>query len=378
MSLISEVPPVSRVPREQPRVPVVSMNHVPLMPTTPAHARKMLKDGVARPRRNKLGIFYIQMRIPVGSVTQPMIVTDDVGGRHEGLAVASHRQVELTAQLELPVGIPKKMADRSDLRHARRFRHCPRRPQRFNNRRHHRRYWLAPTQAAKVHARVKAVQQLCAIFPITAILVEDVRHTPRGKNDQHFTTAEVGKKLTYQEFRTLAPLTLVRGKDTAAWRDALGLTKIGGPHRPPVFASQAVDAVAIAMGVSGCAFGHPPFFVWTAIRFVRRSLHRQQFQRGGIRPIYGGTTNGAFFRKGDWVEVFQPRKRVTRRGWVTGLPTLRTPTVAVQDATGKRFGQYPPHNVRLLARASGFSWRRGTPALLPTAKAEGFRAGSIC
>ena len=378
MSLSPDVPPVSRVPGEQPRVPVVSLDHAPLMPTTPAHARKMLKDGVARPRRNKLGIFYIQMRIPVGRVTQPMIVTDDFGGKHEGLAVASHRQVELTGQLELPLGIPQKMATRSHLRRGRRFRHCPRRPARFNNRRHHGRYWLAPTQAAKVHARVKTVAQLCAIFPITAIVGEDVHHTPTGKKDRHFTTAEVGKTLTYQAFRKLAPLTLVRGEDTAAWRDAFGLTKIGGPHRPPVFASQAVDAVAIAMGVSGCAFGHPPFSVWTAVRFVRRSLHRQQAQPGGGRPRFGGTTNGTFFRKGDWVEVSQPRKRVTRRGWVTGLPTLKTPTVAVEDATGHRLGQFNPRHVRLLARSGGFSWSQGAPALLPTAEAGGFRAGSVC
>ena len=378
MSRIPNVPPVSRVPGEQPRVPVVSIDHVPLMPTTPAHARKMLKDGVARPRRNKLGIFYIQMQIPVGTATQPMIVTDDFGSRHEGLAVASLRQVALTAQLDLPGGIPQKRTTRATLRHARRFRHCPRRLRRFHNRRHSRRYWLAPTQAAKVHARVKAVAQLCALFPITAIYGEDVHHTPTGPTDRHFSTAEVGKTLTYQEFRKLAPLTLVRGDDTAAWRTALGLTKIGGAHRPPVFASQAVDAVAIAMGVSGCAFGHPPFSVWTAIRFVRRSLHRQRFQRGGIRPIYGGTTNGTFFRKGDWVEVFRPRQRVTLRGWVTGLPTPRTPKVAVQDAVGKRLGQYLPQQVWLLARASGFSWRQGTPALLPTAEAGGFRAGSGC
>ncbi len=377
MSRIPNVPPVSRVPGEQPRVPVVSIDHVPLMPTTPAHARKMLKDGVARPRRNKLGIFYIQMRIPVGTATQPMIVTDDFGSRHEGLAVASLRQVALTAQLDLPGGIPKKMADRSHLRRARRFRHCPRRPRRFNNRRHPRRYWLAPTQAAKVHARVKAVAQLCALFPITAIYGEDVRHTPTGPTDRHFSTAEVGKTLTYQALRTLAPLTLLRAKDTVAWREAFGFTKIGGPCRPPVFASQAVDAVAIAMGVSGCAFGHPPFSVWTALRHHRRALHRQNPQRGGLRPIYGGTTNGTFFRKGDWVAVFQPRKRVTLRGWVTGLPTPRTPTVGVQDAAGKRLGQFNLHHVRLLARASGFSWRQGAPALLPTAEAEGFRAGRL-
>lgn len=365
------------LPHEQPRVPVVSLDGIPLMPTTPAHSRKLLKDRVARPRRNKLGLFYIQMRIPVGTATQPMILTDDFGGRHEGMAVASHRQVELTAQVELPVGIPKKMATRAALRRARRFRHCPRRPARFANRRYHGRSWLAPTQAAKTHVRLKTARELCALYPITAIVGEEVRHKPTGKADRHFSTAEVGKALTYEGLRHLAPLTLVRSRDTVAWREALGLTKIAGPHRPIVFAAQAVDAVAIAMGTTGCALGHPPFYVWTALRHRRRALHRQNPQRGGLRPVYGGTTNGTFFRKGDWVAVHQPRKRATYRGWVTGLPTPRTPTVGVRGATGKRLGQVNPRHVRLLARAGGFTWRKGEPAPLPTAEAGGCRAGNI-
>ena len=45
------------------RVPVVSMEGKPLMPTTPTRARKMMRDGVAVGRFNKLGMFYVQMRI---------------------------------------------------------------------------------------------------------------------------------------------------------------------------------------------------------------------------------------------------------------------------------------------------------------------------
>jgi len=39
------------------RVPVVSVEGKPLMPTTPAKARKMIRDGVAVGRFNKPGIF---------------------------------------------------------------------------------------------------------------------------------------------------------------------------------------------------------------------------------------------------------------------------------------------------------------------------------
>lgn len=83
----------------QPRVPVVAMDGTPLMPTIPAHARILLRAKVAKPQRNKLGIFYIRMLIPVGTATQPMALAIDPGARYDGVAVAAHRQVELTGEL---------------------------------------------------------------------------------------------------------------------------------------------------------------------------------------------------------------------------------------------------------------------------------------
>jgi RRXRR protein len=43
------------------RVPVVDARGVPVMPCTPPKARALLKAGRARPKRNKLGIFYLQL-----------------------------------------------------------------------------------------------------------------------------------------------------------------------------------------------------------------------------------------------------------------------------------------------------------------------------
>jgi len=358
--------------QQQPRVPVVSIDGTPLMPTTPGNARKMLRDGLARPRRNKLGLFYIQMIRPVGAITQPMFLALDQGGKYEGVAVASHLSIELTGQTNLPTGIPKKTKTRYRLRHARRHRICPRRPARFNNRRHSGKYWLAPTQLAKVDTRLKVIRELCRIYPIETIFVEDVRHKPSGKKDRHFSMAEVGKKRTYAELSKLAPTIQILAKDTALWRSQFGLTKLTGINRPQVFESQAVDAVAILMGRISCILGNPPFYVWTALRFSRRSLHRQSPKRGGVRPNFGGTTNGGFYRKGDWVQA--GRAGVMYYGWVCGLPTGTTNLVGVCDADGNRIGQFSPKKVTLLARSTGFTWKDGA-ALLPTAEAGGFRAG---
>ena len=352
---------------QQPRVPVVAMDGTPLMPTTPAHARIMLRDGVAKAQRNKLGLFYIQMLIPVGTVTQPMALALDPGSKHEGLAVASHLQIEMTAQVNLPDQTHKKMEARHNLRRTRRYRKTPRRPKRFDNRRHGGRYWIAPSQLSKVQARLKAVREMCRIYPVQRIVVENVRHHPSiGKGAHFFSTAEIGKTHTLLELQKLAPVTVVESADTAAWRQRFGLTKIHGPNRPEVFEAQAVDAAAMLMGTTGCALGPPPFHVLTALRFSRRSLHRQEYQKGGVRSRFGGTTNGTFFRKGDWVEV-QTRKG-NLRGWVCGLPTPRTPKVGVASPDGKRIAQFGLRQVRLLARAGGFTWSKEVAALLPMAQ----------
>lgn len=354
----------------QPRVPVVAMDGTPLMPTTPAHARVMLRDKVAKPMRNKLGLFYIQMLIPVGTAMQPMALALDPGSKHEGVAVASHLQIETTAQVNLPDQTHKKMDTRRNLRRARRFRKTPRRPKRFDNRRHDQKYWLAPSQLAKVQARLKAVREMCRIYPVNRIIVENVRHDPKiGKGAHFFSTTEVGKTVTLLELQNLAPVTVVESADTAAWRAQFGLTKIKGPNRPEVFEAQAVDAVAMLMGTTGCVFGNPPFYVFTALRFSRRSLHRQEFQKGGIRPRFGGTTNGTFFRKGDWVEV--STRRGTLRGWVCGLPTATTRVIGVAGADRKRIRQFGLRQVRLLARAGGFAWRKRESAISPTPSGVG-------
>lgn len=345
---------MSNKPNEQPRVPVVSVNGKPLMPTTPKKARLMMKDGVAKPQRNKLGLFYIQMTRPVGENTQPMAVAVDPGAKYDGVAVASYKQVEVEAMVFLPDGVPEKMETRRNLRRARRFRNTPRRPARFNNRKRNE-GWLAPTQKSKVECRLKVVRKLCKIYPIKTIITEDVRFNhARDRNGRYFSTVEVGKTLTYQEYRKLAELKLVDVSDTDAWRAEFGLKKRTENKWEQIPETHANDAVAMLMGVTGCSNASVPFFVWRRLQYARRSLHRQNFQRGGIRPRFGGITNGGFLRKGDWVDA--EKAGIWYRGWVCGLPTEKMQLVGVADTDGKRIGQFSLKKVRLLARSSGFSW----------------------
>lgn len=357
------------LPNRQPRVPVVSIDGKPLMPTTPRKARLLMRDGLAKPRRNKLGLFYIQMTRPVGDSTQPMALAIDPGAKYDGISVASYKQVELKAMVFLAVGAPEKMEARRNLRRARRFRNTPRRPTRFDNRKR-KKYWLAPTQRSKVECRLKIVQELCKVFPVRLIVTEDVRYNHyKYKDGKYFSTVEIGKTLTYREYKSLAELRLVEVSDTDAWRMKFGLEKRTDKKWEQIPETHANDAVAMLMGVTGCEDAATPFYIWRKLQYARRSLHRQHFQKGGKRPRFGGTANGTFFRKGDWVEA--EKAGVKYRGWVCGLPTEKTRAVGITDTENKRIGQFSPSKVKLLARAGGVSWKEVDGRIPPLAEARG-------
>ncbi|MFY9509037.1 MAG: RRXRR domain-containing protein, partial [Candidatus Methanoculleus thermohydrogenotrophicum] len=73
------------------RVPVSDTNRRPLMPTTPARARLLLKQGKAKPYWNKLGIFCIIPTYAVDPDNQPLVVGIDPDSSFEGWSVVGTR-----------------------------------------------------------------------------------------------------------------------------------------------------------------------------------------------------------------------------------------------------------------------------------------------
>jgi len=334
------------------RVPVVSMEGKPLMPTKPARARKMMRDGVAVGRFNKLGIFYVQMRIPVGDKTQDVCLAVDPGSKYDGYAVGTPKGVILKGMAKMPL-VAEKIKHRRRMRRFRRYRKW-RRPCRFNNRRRGN-GWIAPSQLAKVQLRLKIVKELCKIFPIKRIAVEDVAYNHYAKRGgKYFSTVEIGKTMLYEELRAIAELITFKGWQTASARKKY---KIAKSTKKDIIApeSHANDAIALLCLIYGRNVNsESPFWYWQRPELVRRSLHRDKFQKGGIRPRFGGTSNGSFLRKGDFVEAEKAGK--VYRGWVCGLPTERTKVVGVMDVFGKRIGQFAVSKVRLLCRRTGVMW----------------------
>jgi len=335
------------------RVPVVSMEGKPLMPTTPAKARKMIRDGVAVGRFNKLGMFYVQMLIPVGDKTQNVSLAVDPGSKYDGYVVGTSKSVILKGMAKMPSKIAKKIKHRRQMRRLRRYRKTWRRAERFDNRKRGD-YWLAPSQLARVSFRLKIIKELCKIFPIMRIVVEDVVYNHYAKRGgKYFSTVELGKTMLYKEVESIGELILFNGWQTAGARKKYNIKKTKKKDAV-VPESHANDAVAMLCEIYGKNIdGKAPFWYWVRPELVRRSLHRDNFQKGGIRPRFGGTSNGYFLRKGDYVEAEKAGK--VYRGWVCGLPGKKK-IIDVMDVFGKRIGQFAMGKVRLLCRRTGVMW----------------------
>jgi len=170
------------------RVPVVDARGIPLMPTTPARARRMLKEGRAVARWNKLGIFYIQLKRAVDPVpkevqekTQPIAVSVDPGSSFAGLSVVGVQDTILNIMTEPVNWVKDALKRRREMRKLRRYRKCRRRKKRFDNRKRPE-GWVPPSTKARWDTYLRIIDHLKRIIPITHVGVEeDKAETKKGQ-----------------------------------------------------------------------------------------------------------------------------------------------------------------------------------------------------
>src|SRR5260370_7562090 len=115
------------------RVPIVDVRGIPVMPCTPPKARAVLTAGKARPKRNKLGIFYLQLTYEQAPDNQPLVVGIDPGSKCEGFSVVGTKATVLNLMVEAPAHVKPAVKTRRVLRRAWRSR-LWRRPCRHQNR----------------------------------------------------------------------------------------------------------------------------------------------------------------------------------------------------------------------------------------------------
>jgi hypothetical protein len=97
-------------------VPVVDRQQQPLMPTTPARARRWVKSGKATPFW-KGGVFCVRLnREPSDRVRQPIAIGVDPGSKKEGYSVVSAAHTYLYIQADTPQWVKQAVATRRQMR----------------------------------------------------------------------------------------------------------------------------------------------------------------------------------------------------------------------------------------------------------------------
>src|SRR5258708_34982434 len=98
------------------RVHVVDVRGIPVMPCIPPKARAVLKAGKARPKRNKLGIFYLQLTYEQAPDNQPLVVGIDPGSKFEGFSVVGTKATDLNLMAQAPAHVKAVVKTRRTLR----------------------------------------------------------------------------------------------------------------------------------------------------------------------------------------------------------------------------------------------------------------------
>lgn len=347
------------------RVPVLSPDNKPLMPTKPSRARRWVRDGLAIGKWSDLGVFYVQLAHPSsGEETQPIAVGVDPGKLYSGIGVQSSKVTLFLAHLLLPFkAVKDRMEQRRLMRRGRRGRRIDRkvtyssrshRQKRFDNRRQNK---LPPSIRANRRLELRVVTELCRLFPISKIVYEYVE----AKGSKSFSPVMVGQKVMLGWLSALAPVETRFGYETANLRTQLGLVKskdksVQSPE------SHAVDGLALACSefikyrsfYTAKTRGH----TWTGsvqltpsvFRVIRRppisrrQLHLMVPAKGGVRRKYGGTTTPFDIRKGDMVKY----KDII--GYCSGFTGNN---LSVSDSDWRRLGRYAISKIQLIARSAG-------------------------
>ena len=262
------------------------------MPCTPSKARHLFKSGLARPKRNKLGLFYVQLCYEQEPDNQQLVAGVDPGSKFEGYSVVGTQDTVLNLMVEAPNHVKDVVETRRTMRRARRFRKW-RRPKRLNNRRRstHR---LPPSTRSRWEAKARVIAQLKKIVPLTDVVVEDVQAVTRkgkgGKWNTALSPVQVGKQHLYSLLCEMGlTLHLKEGWQTKDLREKYRRKKTKSKSKQ-TFDSHAVDSWVMAASISG-AEKPTDTRLWYVVPSVlhRRQLHRLQASPGGTRKPYGGT-----------------------------------------------------------------------------------------
>jgi hypothetical protein len=270
-------------------VPIIDSNNKPLMPAHPARARELCKNKRAI-NFWKNGVFCIKMLDRNGGVKQEIAVGVDPGSKREGYTIKSNKHTYLNIQSKAVDWVKEKVAERAIMRRNRRNRKCPGRKCKSNRLVNINR--LPPSTRARWNAKLRILNFLDKIFPISVVVVEDIAAmTKKGmkKWNVSFSSLEVGKKWFYEQVRSKWYLELRRGWETKMIRDVLKLKKSSNKLAEN-WNAHCVDSWCLAFDIVGGTKINRDMLLLNPLNKNKRKLHHQVPIKG-IRKSYNTPTD---------------------------------------------------------------------------------------
>lgn len=153
------------------QVYVLNQQSKPLMPCTPAKARRLLRDQKAKVVKRTP--FTIQLLYGSSGYKQPITLGIDTGSKVIGLSAVTEKKEVFSGELFLRNDIVELLSNRRAYRNHRRYSKTRYRPIRFLNRVSSKKLgWLAPSVRYKIEAHERIIKKLHEILPISKIIVE--------------------------------------------------------------------------------------------------------------------------------------------------------------------------------------------------------------
>ena len=149
---------------------VLNKEDKPLMPTSPAKARKLLKAGKAKVVGRKP--FTIRLVYGSSGYKQSVILGVDTGYKNVGLSAVSDCKELFASEVELRTDIPKLLSERTMYRRTRRNRLWHRKPRFLNRVKSKKQGWLAPSVEHNLNEHIKSVEMVKSILPVSEIIIE--------------------------------------------------------------------------------------------------------------------------------------------------------------------------------------------------------------
>ena len=143
---------------------------MPILPTTPARARILLKKGKAKVYR--MIPFVIQLSRVVDNPIGEFTVSVDDGSKWIGIAVKGKDEIVFAANVRLRQDVSRRVRERAMYRRKRRSR-LRYRPARFLNRKRAK-DWLPPSIRYRKEVVLRVLNDLRKFFNITEVVIEQV------------------------------------------------------------------------------------------------------------------------------------------------------------------------------------------------------------